>query len=117
MINSYRDLEVFKLAKSVDNDIYKITIQFPQLEQYSLGDQIRRSAHSIPSNIAEGYGRKIYPLEFKRFLVFAQASCDESRVHLETAFERNYITKTEFHRLDDELDHIGRMLFKLSNTL
>lgn len=45
---------------------------------------------------------------------FAQASCDETRVHLETAFEREYITKEQLKEIDEKLDHIGRMLFRLA---
>lgn len=117
MITSYKDLEVFKLAKGTDNEIFNISLTFPKIEQYSLGDQFRRSVHSITANIAEGYGRKVYPQEFKRFLVFAQASCDETRVHLETAKERGYINDETFTRLDDQLDHIGRMLYLLASKL
>lgn len=114
MIKSYRDLEVFKLAKQVDNEIFKLSLVFPKIEQFSLGDQIRRSAHSILANIAEGYGRKAYIQEFKRFLIFAQSSCDETRVHLEAAYERDYLDKDAFKAIDNKLDHIGRMLYKLA---
>lgn len=116
MIKSYRDLEVFRLAREVDDQIFELSKTFPKIEQFSLGDQIRRSIHSISSNIAEGYGRRIYVQEFKRFLVFAQASCDETRVHIEAAYRRKYISAELFEELDSKLDHIGRMLFKLSSN-
>lgn len=116
MIRSYKDLEVFNLTKEVDGEIYNASLSFPKIEQYSLGDQIRRSSHSILANIAEGYGRKIYIQEFKRFLVFAQASCDETKVHLETAFDRKYIDETKYKLLQMKLEHIGKMLFKLASN-
>lgn len=106
----YRDLNVYKLAKDTDERIFDLTLQFPKSEVYNLTDQIRRSVHSIIANIAEGYGRRSYPQEYIRFLVFAQASCDESREHLQTASSRKYCPPNEFKILDDKLDHIGRML-------
>lgn len=116
MINSYRDLDVFKLAKELDLEIYRLSVKFPNYEQFGLADQLRRSTHSIVANIAEGYGRKTYIQEFKRFLAFAQASCDETRVHLEAAKERGYITAEVFGSLDEKLDHVGRMLFQLAKN-
>lgn len=116
MIKSYKDLDVFQLAKKVDNEIFALSLTFPKIEQFSLGDQIRRSVHSILSNIAEGYGRRIYVQEFKRFLIFAQASCDETRVHLEASLDRRYINETVYKQLDENLDHIGRMISKLATN-
>lgn len=107
---SYKDLRVYELAKEVDGRIFELTLSFPRVELYSLTDQIRRSVHSIIANIAEGFGRRSYPQEYIRFLIFAQASCDESREHLQAAFKRQYCLLDEFKVLDDKLDHIGRML-------
>lgn len=106
----YRNLRVYILAEELDRSIFRLTRKFPKSEIYSLIDQFLRSVHSIISNIAEGYGRRSYPREYVRFLIFAQASCHESREHLKTAFNRNYCSKEDFSDLDDKFDHIGKML-------
>ncbi|MCQ9641329.1 four helix bundle protein [Chryseobacterium sp. WG14] len=59
-------------------DIYKL----PKYEIYELGSQLRRSADSVVTNIAEGYGRNNYKRDFIRFLTYSQASCDETVCHL-----------------------------------
>lgn len=56
-INSYRDLIVWQKSMGLVTSIYELTNAFPLLEQFGLTNQIRRSAISVPSNIAEGYGR------------------------------------------------------------
>lgn len=109
-MSGYRDLRVYQLAKEIDVDVFRLTSQFPKQEQYSLTDQILRSAHSIVANIAEGFGRKLYPQEYGRFLTFAQGSCDETREHLSAAFQRKYCSEQEFSLIDDKLDHTGKML-------
>lgn len=106
---SYRDLRVYQLAKTIDEVIFQLTEKFPKAELYSLVDQARRSSHSIVANIAEGFGRRFYTQEYIRFLVFAQASCDETREHIETAYKRKYCTDEEFKRIERDLDHLGRM--------
>lgn len=69
-INSYRDLLVWHKSMNLVTEIYKITQSFPSSELYALTSQIRRSAVSIPSNIAEGYGRNS-TADYKRFLQIA----------------------------------------------
>lgn len=76
----------------MDCEIYELTLKFPKFELYELGSQIRKSAHSIPSNIAEGWARWTIG-EYRHFLIYASASIDETVVHLDTALYRNYISK------------------------
>lgn len=116
-MGSYRDLKIYKMAEELDDRIFHLTINFPKPELYSLVDQIRRSTHSITSNIAEGYGRKVYQQEYMRFLTFSRASCHESREHLRTSFKRNYCSEEEFKNLDDKFDHLGRMLTMLMRRI
>lgn len=81
---SYRNLEIWQLARETAAEVHRMTLrQLPKHELYETGSQIRRSAHSVRSNIVEGYGRRRYKQEFIRFLVFAHASCDETIDHLE----------------------------------
>lgn len=109
-MSGYQDLRVYQLARELDKEIFQLTKNFPRSELYGLADQLRRSTHSIVSNIVEGYGRHFYPQEYGRFLIFAQASCDESREHLRATLERDYCTNDNFIVLDDKLDHLGKML-------
>ncbi len=73
MLKNYRDLKVWQKSYGLCLDLYGITKKFPKEERYGLTSQIRRSAVSIPSNIAEGYGRKttanyLKSLEVERML-------------------------------------------------
>src|SRR5437870_11074986 len=109
---SYRDLEIWKLAREVAITVHHMTVQnLPKFEMYEEGGQIRRSAKSIRSNIVEGYGRRRYKQEFIRFLVFAHASCDETIDHLEGLFETGSLRDEPIFRdLEAQLDLLGRKL-------
>jgi four helix bundle protein len=109
---SYRDLEIWKLARQVAIAVHRMTLQnLPKFEMYEEGSQIRRSAKSISANIVEGYGRRRYKQEFIRFLVFAHASCDETIEHLEMLFETGSLTNEVVYRdLSAQLDLLGRKL-------
>lgn len=92
-MNSYKELDIYKLAYKLAIDVHKMTMTLPKFEMYEQGSQIRRSSKSIKDNIAEGFGRRRYKDEFVRFLVFAHASCDEAISQLtminELYFENN----------------------------
>ncbi len=82
-IQSYRDLEIWKMARELVVPIHKMTLEkLPKFELYEEGSQIRRSSKSISSNIVEGYGRSRYKNEYIKYLTYAIASCDETRDHL-----------------------------------
>ena len=81
-IASYRDLRVFQRSYELALKIHRITQKFPIFERRELGSQLRRAATSIPTNIAEGYGRKRSADDFKRFLVIAMGSANEVSVEL-----------------------------------
>jgi len=95
-MNSYKDLDIYKLAYRLAIDGHKMTLTLPKYEMYEQGSQVRRSSKSIKDNIAEGFGRRRYKDEFIRFLIFAHASCDESISQLaiinELYFENNGLT-------------------------
>ena len=110
---SYRDFEVWKLARQASISVPRMTVQeLPKFEMYEEGSQIRRSVKSIRANIVEGYGRQRYKQEFIRFLVFAHASCDETIDHLETLFETGSLNDEPCYRdLGAQLDLLGRKLY------
>ena len=109
---SYRDLEIWKLAREAAIGVRRMTVrELPKFEMYEEGSQSRRSVKSIRSNIVEGYGRRRYKQEFIRFLVFAHASCDETIDHLEGLFETGSLTnETTYRDLQAQLDLLGRKL-------
>jgi four helix bundle protein len=72
-----------------------MSMGLPRYQLYEIGSQIRRSAHSVRSNIVEGYGRGRYKQEYVRFLTFAIASNDETRDHLETLLEIGALDEDE----------------------
>lgn len=109
---SYKDLEVWQLARDLVVDIHKMTLEkLPKHEMYEAGSQIRRSSKSVKSSIVEGYGRRRYKQDFLRFLHFALASNIETIDHLETLFETGSLTDQELYtNLHDRLDKLGRKL-------
>ena len=77
---SYRNLEIYQLAKEIAVDIHFMTLNdLPKFEMYETGSQIRKSSKSVKSNIVEGYGRRNYKLDYIRFLTFAIASNDADK--------------------------------------
>ena len=98
------------------NALYKVTQSFPVSEVYGLTSQLRRSAVSIPSNIAEGYGRRTTG-EYKRFLQIAVASLFELQTQIEIAFNIEYINKEVFDQVNEKTTELDRMLSSLINKI
>ena len=113
---SYKDLEVWKLAVGFVKAIYQATSKFPGSENFGLTNQIRRSAVSIPSNIAEGQGRNSAK-EFRQFLSFGLGSLGELETQLIIAKEIDYLTIEELNPLLGSLDRIRKMIKSLSNSI
>jgi len=109
---SYRELEVWKLAREAVISIHLMTLHdLPKFEMYEMGSQIRRSVKSIKSNIVEGYGRRRYKMDFIRHLTYAHASCDETIDHLETMRETGSLANEDVYRsVAKQLDDLGRKL-------
>ena len=110
MIQSYKELEIYKRSYKLALTLHKITINFPEIERYELVSQIRRCSKSIPTNIAEGYERKSKE-DFKRFLKISLGSCNELQVHLEFCKDLKYITEEMYNKLSKENEEIGRMIY------
>jgi four helix bundle protein len=109
---SYKNLEIWKMAKEIANEIHAITLNdLPKFELYETGSQIRRSSKSIRSNIVEGYGRRIYKQEFVKFLTYAFASTLETFDHLESLYETKSFTNQEKYRdILSKLELLGKKL-------
>jgi four helix bundle protein len=113
---SFRDLDVWKLAIQLVKNIYLVTQKFPAQENFGLISQVRRAAISIPSNVAEGQGRKSAK-EFKQFLGFALGSTAELETQLVIAQEIGYLTSEDTSPLFLSLDRIRKMIRSLSSKL
>lgn len=102
------------MAKGDDTvtDVYKVTQQFPPSEMYGLTSQIRRAAVSIPSNVAEGYGRNSTG-DYKRFLQIASGSLFELQTQLEVAFNINYLANDIHKQLYERTAELDRMMYSL----
>jgi len=108
-IKSYRDLQVWQRGKAFAVEIYHTSNEFPKQEQYSLTDQIRRAAISIPSNIAEGHVRPS-DKAFANHLYIALGSAAELDTQLEIALEVGYLQPETHRKLTTELTEIIKML-------
>lgn len=113
MIQSYKDLEVYKRSFKIAMDIFWLTRNYPKEEMYSLTSQITRSARSISANISEGWAKRAYEAVFKQHLIHSLGSCSETDTWLKFSLECKYINQSQFDKLSDELDQIGKMLNKL----
>lgn len=113
-MKGHHNLEVWKRAIKFVTEIYKMTDNFPNNEIYGLSQQMRRSAVSIPSNIAEGAGRNS-TREFLQFLSIAQGSLSELETQLIIGNNLGYIRNVEITL--KELDEISKMLIGLSKSL
>jgi four helix bundle protein len=115
-VKNYQELIVWQKAMDLVEDVYKSSKDFPREEIYALTSQIRRAAVSIPSNIAEGQGRRT-TLDFLRHLSIAYGSLREVETQILIARRLGYVAQT---RVDDVMDlagEVGRLLNGLMNSL
>ena len=108
-INSYRDLLIWQKSMTLVTEIYKITSSFPKEEIYGITSQIRRSSVSVPSNIAEGYGRNSTG-DYKRFLHISLGSLYELQTQIEICFRLQYLKNESFLSLQAQTNELERMM-------
>ena len=113
-MRSYEDLLVWQKSMLLAKKVYLVQRRLPKTELYGIGDQIRRAVVSVPSNIAEGFGRGS-DAEFNRFLLIARGSLFEVKTQLQLANELGLL------QLEPELiqliDEVGKLISGLSRTL
>ena len=107
--HTYRKLLVWQKSMTLVTDIYNEVKIFPSDELYALTSQIKRSATSIPSNIAVGYGRD-GTKDYLRFLNIALSSLFELQTQIEIAFNLKFLEESNFITLYDKTREIERML-------
>ena len=110
----YRKLNVYHLSKQLVIDIYSISKKFPASEQFGLTNQIQRAAVSIPSNIAEGFGRESNK-EFKHFLSIARGSLFEVKTQLQLA--QSFECLELDNDILDLIEEVGKLISGLSKSL
>lgn len=115
-IRSHRDLIVWQKSMDLVTGVYRATECFPKSELYGLTSQIRRSAASIPANIAEGQGRRLSG-EFLQFLGNARGSLLELDTHLEIAVRLGMLSAESHSRLMEQLVEVRKVLNGLMRSI
>ena len=115
-IQSHRDLIVWQKSMDLAVAAYRLTSSFPGEERYGLISPIRRSAASVPANIAEGYGRES-PGAYAQQLRVAQGSLKEFETYVELAQRVGLAREDESKALMDLADEIGKMLRSLIRSI
>jgi four helix bundle protein len=115
-VKNYRDLVAWQKAMDFVEAIYKATKAFPRDELYGLTNQLRRCSVSIPSNIAEGQGRRTDP-EFAHRLSIARGSVCEAETQLMIAGRLGHVTKADLERLLEAAAEIARLITGLRKTV
>ena len=115
-MNYFKELKVWQKAIDLVTETYLKSKDFSKEEIYGITSQIRRSAVSIPSNIAEGCGRKTSK-DFSNFLGIASGSAFEFETQLIICKNLEFISENDFMNLESEVNHIQNMIIKLQSTL
>jgi len=110
IIESYRELKVYKMAFELQQEIFELSKSFPVEEKYSLTDQVRRSSRSVGANIAESWQKRRYTAHFCNKLTDSDGENAETEHWIETAFACKYISDQGRNRLLSLCEQIGRML-------
>lgn len=112
---SFEKLNVWQEAKKLVVDVYHLLDEFSKFEKYALCDQIRRAVVSVPSNIAEGSGRKSLKEQI-HFLEISYGSLMETYNQLLIAIDLTYITEESVEAIKPRIDSVAKMINGLSNA-
>jgi four helix bundle protein len=116
MLRNYKDLKVWQKAYQLCLQIYKLTKAFPKEEMYGLTSQLRRAAVSIPSNVAEGYGRRTKG-EYVQALYIAYGSICELETQILLSGDLDYLEPGELKKIENFIGEVERMLMALIKSL
>lgn len=112
---SFEKLNVYQAARVLVKNIYLVQQRFPREEKYALGDQVRRAALSITSNIAEGSGRDSLK-EKIHFIEIAYGSLTEVFSQLQVALDLGYISESDIDALRPYFEEVSKMLSGLRRS-
>ena len=117
--SSFQELEIYKLAREICQDVWDLIISTSLGSDYKLRDQINGASGSIMDNISEGFGRG-GNREFINFLSYSRGSCSETQSQLIRALDRNHISEEAFNSLmektQSEIDQISKFMSYLKNS-
>lgn len=112
-MKSYRELDIYNDSKRLAIEIHKMSLSLPKFELYEEGSQVRRSAKAVTSVIIEAYGRKRYKADFIKHLVYSQAECDETILHLDFLHETQSLQDSlVYQKLHDEYYVLSKRINK-----
>ena len=115
-IQKVKDLDVYNLSFDAAMKVFKLTTSFPREEKYSLIDQIRRSSRSVSVNISEGFGKRAYPANFKKYLIDSLGSLEETKSWIEFSLACEYIDTETFESLIKLYEEIGAKIYRLHDS-
>ena len=116
MLKNYKELKVWQKSYQLCLEVYRITARFPKDEKFGLTSQIRRSVVSVPSNIAEGYGRKT-TADYLRSLYIAYGSNCEMKTRIMLSGDLDYIKRDIVEAVIIKINEVVRMLKALIKSL
>jgi four helix bundle protein len=115
-VRNYRDLTVWQRAMELVKEVYVVTGEFPSSEKFGLVSQLRRAAVSMPSNVAEGQGRRSRG-EFIEFLGHARGSLFEVETQLLIAAQLGFLSDERSNELQQRVDEVARLMNGLMKSL
>ena len=116
IINSAKELKVYKAAYELSMAIFEISKTWPPEERYSLTDQIRRSSRSVCSNLREAWAKRRYEAHFVSKLTDADGENSETDTWLDFAKDCGYISNEDHGRLSSKCSEVGKMLGSMLNN-
>ena len=115
-IKTFEDLIIWQKGIELAKLVYQISKELPPEEKFSLGDQLRRAGVSVPSNIAEGYGRRTSN-DYRKYLHISLGSLYEIQTQLKIGVELNLITNNNFCKANSLAKEIDRMVYAITKKL
>ena len=116
MLKSFRELEVWQKAHELTLETYRVSEKFPDRERFGIVSQVRRSAASVPANIAEGFGRRTTK-ELLQFLANANGSLEETRYFLLLGRDLGYLKDQDFEEMNERCSSVAQMIAGLGRSL
>ncbi len=113
---NFEELEVWKKTRELKKEIFELVKNFPIEKKFSLTDQLKKSARSVPSQLSEGHGRRTFP-DRLRFSIIARGSLAETLNHLIDAFDCSYITEDQLKYFRSKVEEVERLLNGYINYL
>lgn len=115
-MRDYKNIKAYQLADNLVMEVYKVTKHFPKEELYGLTSQLRRAVISVTTNIVEGASRKHKP-DYLHFLYISRGSIAETEYLLYLANSLEYLSNTEFRKLDKLREDTAKTLFGLIESV